>query len=246
MKILAENPAMLKYAVDAIGNIVEEGIFEIKASGIYLKAMDPSQISMITFSLSKEHFLEYMLEGEKKVGLDMDQLKNVFDRSGKNEKVELGVEGGRFIITFFAEKKKRTFKLPILDLGETLQKEPKIEFTNYVKISADALKEVIKDAKLLSAQIKLILNEDLFIAEVKSDSGDLRAEFEKNGEEISEIKAKQEVKATFPLQYLEDIIKACPSGEQLTLYLETDRPLKLEYKIYGAEIKYYLAPRVDQ
>lgn len=245
MKIVVSDAPSLKSSIDAIASLVEEGVFEIAKTGIHLKAMDPSQISMISFTMPKEIFLEYHVEEERKIGLDIEQLSSVLARGSRGEKAELGVEDGRFVIKFVGEKKKRTFKIPILDIGEGMQKEPKIEFKNVVKINADAFKEVLKDAKLVSSHIKLSLADGAFVAEVKGDSGDVRAEFEKDSSEIAEMKSAGEAKATFPLQYLEDIAKASPGNEIITMHIETDRPLKIEYKILGSEVRYYLAPRIE-
>ncbi len=224
---------------------IEEGVFEITKAGLHLKAMDPSQISMISFTMPKESFLEYSVDEEKKIGLDIEQLSSVLSRGSRGEKAELGVEDGRFVIRFVGEKKKRTFKIPILDIGEGMQKEPKIDVKNVVKINADSFKEVLKDAKLVSSHIRLSLAAGQFVAEVRGDSGDVRAEFEKDSAEIAEMKIAVDAKATFPLQYLEDITRASPGNEVITLYIETDKPLKVEYKILGSEVKYFLAPRIE-
>ncbi|MFA5077545.1 MAG: proliferating cell nuclear antigen (pcna) [Candidatus Micrarchaeia archaeon] len=245
MKIIVGDAPAFKSSVDAITSLVEEGVFEISKSGLYLKAMDPSQISMVSFAMPKEAFVEFSVEEERKIGLDIGQLSSVLARGGRGDRVELGAEDGRFVIRFIGEKKKRTFKIPILDIGEGMQKEPKIEFNNLVRINADAFREVLKDAKLVSSHIRLALSPGAFIAEVKGDSGDVHEEFEKDSNEIAEIKATGSMKATFPLQYLEDITKASPSSEVITVHIETDRPLKIEYKIGGASVKYYLAPRIE-
>lgn len=245
MKIVVADSTTLKAAIDSISSLVEEGVFEIKKDGVHLRAMDPSQISMISFFMPKESFLEFSVEEEKKVGLDIDQLSGVLARGTKDEKAELSFEDGRFVVKFVGEKKKRTFKVPILDIGEGVQKEPKIEYMNFVKITAEAFREVLKDAKLVSSHIRLSFGADAFLAEVKGDSGDVSAEFEKDSPQIAQLSSHGEAKATFPLQYLEDITRASPGSEILTLYIENDKPLRVEYKILGAEVKYYLAPRIE-
>ncbi|MEW6528555.1 MAG: proliferating cell nuclear antigen (pcna) [Candidatus Micrarchaeota archaeon] len=245
MKIVAADASSLKFSIDAIASLVEEGIFEITNTGIHLKAIDPSQISMISFIMPKESFLEYEINEERKIGLDIEQLSNVLSRGTKTERAELEIEDGRFVIKFVGEKKKRTFKIQILDIGEGIQKEPRLESGNFVKINASTLKEILKDAKLISSHIRFLLSANYFIAEVNGDSGDVHAEFEKNSAEIIEIKTTNDIRATFPLQYLEDIIKASPNNEIITMYLETDKPLKVEYNILGTEVKYYLAPRIE-
>lgn len=245
MKIVVNEAPALKSAIDSIASLVEEGIFEVKKDGVHLKAMDPSQISMVSFSMPKIAFLEYHVEEELKLGLDITQLSNVLARGKKGEKAELSSEEGRLVVKFIADKKKRTFKIPLLDIGEGVQREPKIEYANYVKVSGDAFKDVLKDAKLVSSHVKLLINPDAFAVEVKGDSGDVRAEFEKGTPELADLKTASGAKATFPLQYLEDIVKASSSAAPITLNLETDRPLKLEYEIEGAKVTYYLAPRIE-
>ncbi|HID72645.1 TPA: DNA polymerase sliding clamp, partial [Candidatus Micrarchaeota archaeon] len=60
-----------------------------------------------------------------------------------------------------------------------------------------------------------------------------------------EITTGDGAKATFPLQYLEDIVKAASSSSMLNINLETDRPLKVAYDIEGAKVTYFLAPRIE-
>ncbi|MGV8176562.1 MAG: DNA polymerase sliding clamp, partial [Candidatus Bilamarchaeaceae archaeon] len=132
----------------------------------------------------------------------------------------------------------------LLDIGEGIQREPKIEYAGFAKLNSEAMKEFLKDAKLVSSHIRLVLSPEAFVVEVKGDSGDVRSEFEKGGKDIIEMSGT-EARATFPLQYLEDIVKATSSATPVTLYIETDKPLKVEYEIEGAKAVYYLAPRIE-
>ncbi len=245
MKIVIEDATSLKDAVDTIVNLVEEGLFEITNEGIRLKAMDPSQISMISFFMPKEAFSNYAIEEERKIGVDVDKLSKVLARAMKGESAELGLEEGRLRITFSGNKKRRVFRLPLIDVGSGLEREPKIEYKNSIKINADALKDMLKDAKLVSSHIRLIVEEGKFRVEIKGDEGEVKEEFEKESEEIGGLEVNDGARATFPLQYLEDIVRASKAGSPVTIYLETDRPLKVEYDVVGAKSVYYLAPRIE-
>ncbi len=245
MKIVIQDAPALKAAVDSIVCLVEEGQFEIKTDGIYLKAMDPSQISMVSFSMPKAAFVEYHVPEETKLGVDISQLANVLSRGKKGENAELSVEEGRLVIKFSGEKHKRTFKVPLIETGDRVQKEPKIEFKNHARIRADAIKETLKDAKLISSHVRLQLMPENFVVDVRGENGDVKAEFEKGSPELLELVAQGPAKATFPLQYLEDMVKATSASSVVTINLETDRPLKIEYDIEGAKVVYYLAPRIE-
>lgn len=245
MKIVIDDATSLKDAVDTIVNLVEEGLFEITNEGVRLKAMDPSQISMISFFMPKEVFSQYALDEERKIGIDVDKLSKVLARGMRGESAELGLEEGRLKVIFSGAKKRRVFKLPLIDVGSGLEREPKIEYRNHIKVEPEAFKEVLKDAKLVSSHIRLILEEGRFRVEIRGDEGEVKEEFEKDSDEVKELKVQEGARATFPLQYLEDIVKASKSGSPLTIYLETDRPLKVEYDVVGAKSVYYLAPRIE-
>ncbi|MDD5023376.1 MAG: proliferating cell nuclear antigen (pcna) [Candidatus ainarchaeum sp.] len=245
--MIIEEAPFLKSAIDSIVSLVEEGVFEITEEGIKFKAMDPSQISMISFSMEKKSFESFEIDENRAIGLDITQFSNVLSRGKKGEKAELSLEDGRMVIKFLGDKKSKTFKIPLLELSSGMQKEPPITYTNHVKINADAFKESLKDAKLISSHVKLSINPDDFIVEVKGESGHLKDEFHKDSAEVIEIKtsSKEGARATFPLQYLEDIVKASLSSTEITIFLETDKPLKISYELSGAKIVYYLAPRIE-
>ncbi len=245
MKIVMNEAPFLKSAIDSVVNLVEEGVFEVTEKGITLKAMDPSQISMISFSMEKSSFETFEISEPKKLGLDIAQFSNILSRGKKGEKVELSLDDGRLSVCFLGENKKRTFKINLLDIGSGVQKEPAIQFENNVTLNADAFKEILKDVKLISSHVKLMLNAEEFVVEVKGDTGHLKDEFAKGSQEVIELNCKNNTKSTFPLQYLEDMVKATSASTPLTIYLETDKPLKVFYELFGAKITYYLAPRIE-
>lgn len=231
-------------AIDAVGNLVDEGQFKARKDGLSFIAMDPSQISMVIFSMPKSIFSEYQTENEV-IGLDIDYFRKVLKRGKSDEKLMLETQENRLIVTFESEKRKKTFKIPLLDITEGVSKEPSIEYNNSIKLTADALSDIINDAKLISSHIRLILTRDGFGAEVKSENGELKVRIEQTDKAVSELNAESGARASFPLQYLEDILKAAKGSDIVSMYLETDRPLKLEYTVEGAVAKYYLAPRME-
>lgn len=245
MKFRFDDASSIKASIEGITSIVEEGIFEINKQGLYLKAIDPSLISMVLFSMPRECFSDFNIPEERKIGLNIIQLSEVLGRGNKDEKVEFEINNAQLTIRFLKEKKKRTFQIPILDIEEGVQKEPLIEYKSFVKINATGFKEILKDVKLISSHVKFSITPASFLAEVAGERGSMRAEFGKESKEILELKSEDNAVSTYPLQYLEDITKASPGSEPLCIFIKTDKPLKLEYKIGGAEVRYYLAPRTE-
>ncbi len=245
MKLIYPSAKGFAKAMEAVWNIIDEGLFKFTKEGINLMAMDPSQISMIVFNMPKEAFLEYNLDEERNIGLDIDYFKKVLKRAKQNELLELVFDDGRLNVAFTTDKTRREFKIPLLDLVESYNKEPSIEYNNYVKINAEPLKDVVNDANIVSTYVKFIITPDGFSAEAKSETGVVKEHFEV-GDDLVEVKAETGARALYPISYLNDILKATRKGDLITLMVETDKPLRMEFNLEGANIKYYLAPASEE
>jgi proliferating cell nuclear antigen len=250
-KLTIENAKKWKHSIDAVVNLISEGHIEIGKDGISIKAMDPSQIAMVSFSMPKSAFLQYDVPTPTKIGVNFDNLSRILGRARENEKLEISDEKNKLQLEFFAAKKKRSFKVPSIDIREGVQKEPSITHDAIVRMNAGQFKETLKDAELVSSHITLEATPESFNVEVHGEGSDLMVESDKTSEEIIELTVKPEssvkgrVRATFPLQYLLDIVKACSDSESVAINLKSNAPIKIEYSVEDANIVYYLAPRIE-
>jgi proliferating cell nuclear antigen len=239
------DPKKFKMAVDGIVNLVDEATLEVKEDGLSLMAMDPSQISMVCFKMPKQAFNEYEVSTEQRVGINFSNLSKILTRINPSERLEISEEENKLNVKFIGGKKRRAFKLPILDMNQPIGREPKINPGAIVKMQSQNFKEKLKDAALVSTHVTLIANEQGFKIEAHGESSDLISEEEKDSEGIISIELHKEAKATFLIDYLDDITRACPDNNPLTIYLEKERPIKIEYEIIDAKLQYYLAPRIE-
>ncbi|MEM4295457.1 MAG: hypothetical protein QXS91_01465, partial [Candidatus Anstonellales archaeon] len=187
-------------------------------------------------------FSEFDITTEtKNVGLDLAYTKTILKTARQQETITLEEKEKKLVITFKSQKSRRQFVVPLLDLGEGPTKEPNIDYNNFVIIKASALDGIVNDASLASHYVKLVISNDGLEMYAKSETGESNAVFEK-GDELIDIKAENGAKALYPVKYLNDIIKSLPKDSEVKLYIETDKPLKLESNVEGAKIRYYLAP----
>jgi proliferating cell nuclear antigen len=242
MNLLYPSARGFAKAMEAVWNIIDEGVFKISKDQISLIAMDPSQISMIIFRLPKETFLEYEVSEPLSVGIDIDYAKKILKRAKANEQIRIGVEKGKLIMTFETEKSKREFRMPLLDLTEGVSKEPPIEYSNSFKLSADTLKNIVDDTSIVSNYVKFVVEPDRVSIDIKSETGEIKEDFKVDGEEVMEITAESGARALYPTQYLSDVLKATRKSDIITIFMETEKPLRLEFNLEGAFIRYYLAP----
>jgi proliferating cell nuclear antigen len=244
-KFSIDDAKRYKNATDPIVNLIDEGIMEVREEGLFLRAMDPSQIAMVSFSMPKTSFASYSAPTPSaKVGLNFDALAKILSRSRPGEALEISQDANKLTLKFSGKERKRSFKVPVLDMPAGLAKEPNIVPDAVVKVSSSHIKEAMRDAALVGTHITLEATEAIFSIEVHGDSSDFREESEK-GADVLELTVTTPAKVTFPLQYLDDIVRACPDNSAITLHLKTNKPLKAEYEVEGAKVAYYLAPRVD-
>ncbi|MCX6778045.1 MAG: proliferating cell nuclear antigen (pcna) [Candidatus Micrarchaeota archaeon] len=235
-----------KSCVDAIVNLIEEGTLEISEDGVSLRAMDPSQIAMVGFRMPKSAFSEYKVESATKLGLNFENLSKILARTRGKEKLEMSLDENKLVLNFTSEAGSRNFKVPLVEMPPGTHKELKIEHDAEIVMRGGNFKEILRDAVLISSHISLKAEPGALVVEAHGDSTDFVVHEEaKGGGGIDKIDAKAEAKATFPLQYLDDISKACPDDERMTIKLKTNKPLKVEYKIGEAELSYFLAPRIE-
>jgi len=232
--------------VEAIVSLVDEGVFTISKEGITLKAMDPSGISMVSFFMPSKAFSNYDVEKTASIGVNLDNLSKIMSRTRDNESLVMKDSDNKLLLEFAGGKSKRRYKLQLIDIKSKDEKEPKVEFDANVEVDGEHLKNVLKDASLISSYIAFKATKDQFAITAKGDSGELEEVHDVDGAEVKKVEASKDASAVFNLEFLENMVKSSPVGNPVQLSLKTNQPLKLGYSIGDATIVYYLAPYVEE
>jgi proliferating cell nuclear antigen len=234
-----------KNCVDSIVSLIDEGSFNIAKEGTSLKAMDPSGISMISFFVPNKAFAKYDVDKSVSVGLNLENLGKILSSSRSDEQLIMKESNNKFIVEFVGKNSRRRYRLPMIDVKKDADKEPKVEFDSIVEVKSDSLKEILKDANLLSTHVGFKADKESFVVVAKGDAGELEEEHMSNAEVIKKINTSKASSATFNLDYLERMISACPSNSTMMLSIKTEEPIKIEYKIGDASVSYFLAPYME-
>ena len=231
--------------VDSIVSLVDEGTFSIQKDGISLRAMDPSGISMVAFSIPNKAFSKYDVEKPATVGVNLGNLSKILSSSRSNEQLVMKDSSNKLLIEFIGENSRRRYRLPMIDVKKEADKEPKVEFESKVEVKSDSFKEVLKDATFLSSYVGFKTEKDAFKIVAKGDAGELEEEHASNTDFVKKLDVSKGSSATFNLEYLDRIVRACPSGNSIHLSLKSEEPIKVDYRIGDATVAYYLAPYMD-
>jgi proliferating cell nuclear antigen len=206
--------------------------------------MDPSHISLIDLELPKDQFIEYSIDQERVVGIDVDEMSRVMGRSKPTDIMILRADedANKLFITFVGESKRR-FGLPIIDTPEQSKlKMPSFPTSAIVGIDASVFKDGIKDASIVADHITLEAAEGVFVMRAEGDIGDIEANIEE--ETLVEFKLQEPCKSTFNLSYLADVSGSITGP--ITIELGSDSPLLMNFEMGGATIKFVLAPRIER
>lgn len=246
MELVIKEADVLKRSVDAIAVLIDEAEFEVSEKGLTLKATDPSQISMVDFSIEKNAFLKFHVDGTMRLGLDMDYLNQIMSRSKAKDEVVLRLEddSSKLSVTFRGTS-TRTFSVPLIDISAGELPNPKIEFDATVRVKAGVIQDALKDAGLLSTHLTLGAKTEAFFVKANSSKGELMNETPKGSESLPDLSVKKDCSSMFPLDYLSDMLKAAQSDSEVTVKLKDSAPVEINYKIGEAKMRYFLAPRIE-
>jgi len=245
MELVIKDAAIFKKSMEAIAVLIDEAELVVTPNGLELIATDPSQISMVDFSMPKKAFEKFEVE-ETRIGLDLDYLNQVLSRVQAGDELTISLDDKKaFLLVSFNGKAQRSFQVPLIDISTSDVPQPKIEFDAELKISAGFLQNAFKDAALISTHITLGCDEEKFFVRAKSSKGNLDEKLKQDKDTLPELKVKQECQSMFPLDYLQDMLKAASSGDTIELFVKSNAPIKVSYNIGDANVTYFLAPRIE-
>jgi len=238
MMIKLENPGLLSRVIEIISELVTEVRIKINDDGLSITAMDPANVSMVSFVLPKNSFSTFEA-GQEVLGINLENLKRILKRSGPGSSLVMEKKENTLSIQI-QDRIKRNFNLSLIDI-ETEEKEmPALEFSSIVELGSQDFIDSVEDCLVVSDACSFIIKEGKFIIEAHGLNSAM-SEF--SGDE-AKIQA-EECKSRYSLEYLQKFIKASKLSDKTTLKFANDHPLRMDIKKDSMQISFLLAPRVE-
>lgn len=243
MKLTLAEPRYLKDSIAIISELVSEGRFKITKDSIELIAMDPANVAMVIFKLLSSAFVEYKVDKDVELTINLSNLKSILRRTKPSDMVTLELEENRLKIQIKGAS-TRSFLLPLIDIEEKQQKIPELNFPVNIKTTSEVLNDAIEDVDVVGESVMFEVNKDKFII---SSEGDLsQAKIEIKESQDTKINAKDNVKSKYSIEYLKKMIGGSKLADHVDIYFNKDYPLKLDYKtVDKVQLSFILAPRVE-
>ena len=223
---------LLRDVLTAISTLIDEGTFNISPEGIKLRSMDPSRVAMVDFSMQKSAFDEYASDQDAKVCVNLSELLKLLKRAKRDETLEISLdESASQLIVVIRGKYTRTFRMPTLEVSEEEVPTPNVTFNAKVTLTTDGLKQSLEDVALVSDHVRIETDGEKFLMSAKGDIMGADIELQKGSDALLSLEVKEPCKATYPLSYLSDIVKAASAtSEVVDLEFSTDMPVRLDFK----------------
>ncbi len=248
-KAIISDIKLLQEPMSSIGELIDEGIFNITKEGISFLAADRAMVSVVDFNLSSSAFDEYEIDADQKLGLNIINLLSVLKRAGSGDTISFEAQDAKLQITIEGDS-KRKFHVPILELrDDEIPPIDQLSFKSKIKLKTDVLKNGIADAEIIGDSVVITTDSEKF--GMKADDNIKRTELEirKGSEALIELEADGEQRSRYAIDYLNKMMKASKMNDFVTLQYGTDYPMKIDFSSGKKEDKvkltYILAPRVQ-
>jgi len=233
--IVTKNTTLLAKSLETITPLIQETNVRFKDDGIYIKAIDKTQILLVDFFMSKKAFDTYVVEPSL-VGLNIQELKNMLSRSFGEDKLQLNLKEQGLEVLLLG-KIERKFYMPFLDLSEQDIKLPELKYEVEFNINAGLLKEILTDINLVASTMQFKIQESKLTIEATGDRGNIKTTLPD-----IKVKSKKNFSAKFSLAFLKNIVKAMDNDKELTIKIAEDIPIYIEYNLSkDCNIKFYLS-----
>jgi proliferating cell nuclear antigen len=265
MSFLAKlsSASTLKSIVDIISFLIDETPMVIDSTGIHMAAIDSSHVAMLFANFPKEMFDEFKAPPEEvKIGLTVGDLHKILKRAKSSDEIEIGPDGDKkngLVIRMTSEKTKRTFKLKSKDIPgdesaniSTYSKSLDDKFTSTFTIESSSMDEIVKDALIVSDLITIAMSKEKELKiSATDDSGNGEVEIIMDaGKDGWNASVKDAAAGIYSLNFLENFAKLSSISGAFTVSIGSNVPARIvcntgDAEHPGAEITYFLAPRVE-
>lgn len=246
MKLVLAEPKYFKESISIISELVSEAKFKVGPDGLELVAMDPANVAMVIFKLLSSSFTEYKVKEPEEVAINLNNLKQILRRAKTDDILTLETTEDSRLKVEMKSDTIRSFSLPTLELDDKEQRVPDLNFHIAIETNSNLLSESIEDVSVVAESVTFLGEKEKLFVKAEGDLSKAFIEIKQDNNTSIKTKTDGKFKGKYSLEYLKKMIAGGKISDKVSLYFNTDYPLKLEYKVTDKVLlSFILAPRVD-
>jgi len=240
MLLKLENPKIFSDIVTIISDLVTEVKLKINKEGMSLTAVDPANAAMTYFSIPADLFVQFEVQQDEILGINLDNLKAVLRRCKLGSALILQREENKLKLSI-QDRIKRDFELALIEIDTEEKEIPSWEFDSVIKMNSEEFVEVIEDCSVVSDACTFIAEPNKFIVEAQGLNS-ARAEFSSDELEIHSGNSM----SRYSLEYLSKFTKGAKVSAKVAINFSNNHPVRINFATGKVMLSFILAPRVEE
>jgi len=216
--------------------------------GLRIKAMDPSHVILVDFSIPKTAFDSYNVKKEELITINLELAAKVLRRATRNDKLYLESDGTRLTLGLVSKGGvERYFIMPLLSQKFEEIPELSLELNSYAKIVGPVFATAISILAKAGETLRITADKESIRLASVSDLGEVEFEFSTaTGTLVDYQPPDEEIVNNYSLEYIELLGNIAKLADMVTVKLGPEMPIEIDMELSsGAQLKAYVAPRVE-
>ncbi len=244
-KLKLDDPKILSGSLSIISDFITEATFAITKDSMGLIAMDPSNISMVILNLLSSAFIEYTVDSDEEITINLDILNQALKRAKSGEILTLSKEKNQLEITVTGKSTKK-FHIPLLEKESRDKKIPSLEFNTALELDAKEFREYIDDASIAGDALTFNAVGNKFNLSAGDTGRKASIELKEGSDALIKLEIKELSKSIYSAEYLKKMAKASSLADTVLVQFSKDYPLRLDFKALNKmQMSFILAPRIE-
>ena len=249
---------VLRVLMDSIKDLLVDTTLMFTKDGVKLVALDNTHVVMIHLKLDAKRFEEFYCDTPTSIGINLANFQKLLKTVNTSDTLTLFLEHSdrnRLGIRVENEEKhtRTEFKLNLLDLDSHNFDIPPLSFNNCIMLPSAYFQKIIRDMASISEKVELknvgkqfsltcsgdFCSQETVLRDADQGEGigDAAMDADGGAEEDSVI-----TQGLFSLRYLVLFTKCSTLCQTVELFLKSDFPLIVQYKLALGSLRLCLSP----
>lgn len=211
---------------------------------IHIQMMDESHVCLLNIKFNANWFSEYKYDKPETFSLNNIIFNKILNVYTIGSILECENDDERFNISFLHKLQNKYFTFHLIDIEKDIlssEYETDLDFSIKTKL----LDKYINDISVFGEEIEISCKNDKLYLSSKNEEGKIIIEIENDNLEVFNVVDNYDKSFKFCLKYIQYITKLKIVFDVTHIYLNEDYPIMFTFDNIDIEIKYYIAPKIN-
>lgn len=245
MSISFGTARLLRYIVASAAKFSESAVIYVSPDRFTFKAIDPSKSALLVFTIPREVALQYDVESEQQLAVNLEDLAKVFRSAEKDDSVTLSWTEASLTVSFERKGFSRVFTLPLASVLEEVP-EVEVEYPNTYVIRPSELYEALSGLKDVGDVLRVEGDADSVRLRAESELGEAEITLSRERGSLEEAEVNQPgFSVAYTMELVQHVRPVVKVAERTSLKVGSELPLYLRMESHGSSVDFYVAPRAE-